>query len=64
MQVEFIRFYERQKYRNVSIFKCHCGNLFKCRDDSVRDGLTTSCGCVRAKNASNLWRGRNATKKK
>jgi len=62
MQVEFVRFYERQKYRNVSVFKCHCGLLFTCRDDSVRDGLTKSCGCLRAKNASNLWRN-NETKK-
>lgn len=27
-------------------FKCHCGNIFTCRISSIKDGKTSSCGCI------------------
>lgn len=30
----------------VSIFKCRCGNEFKCSKTRVKNGYTKSCGCL------------------
>jgi hypothetical protein len=36
----------QEKYWN---FKCHCGNVFQPHLKNVRQGITTSCGCVKSK---------------
>jgi len=59
MQVEYVKLYKRQNYRNINVYKCYCGLLFTVREDSIKSSLTRSCGCLRINNASNLWRIRN-----
>jgi len=51
----FIKLHSRVNYRNVGLYQCSCGLLTVTRMDSVRDGYTTSCGCVRAEKASKLY---------
>lgn len=59
----FIRKYSRVKSRDYGLYSCSCGGKIVTRMDSVQRGDTTSCGCLRAYNASKLYlkRGQNVT---
>lgn len=37
--------YKSKAYHNYSIYRCTCGNLFECYEQSVKQGRVVSCGC-------------------
>ena len=39
---------QNSKHRaRYGLYKCHCGTEFKCVEQSVKSGKTTSCGCYK-----------------
>ncbi len=48
--LKFIRAYGIEKSRKMGLYSCSCGGNIVTRIDSVRDGLTKSCGCLRLAN--------------
>lgn len=47
-KILFIRRTHKSKHRDYyGDFKCSCGNIFNCRIQSVKNGTTKSCGCLR-----------------
>ena len=47
----------------TSLFKCSCSNKFIARNQDVKSGHTTSCGCYARKvRGENVQKRRNKTK--
>ena len=40
--------------RRFGLYKCFCGNEFRTNIQSVKNKLTTSCGCIGRNNKHNL----------
>jgi hypothetical protein len=51
----------KQKKR-YGLFKCFCGNEFKARFDSIKDGNTKSCGCLNIKVSKEKFLTHNLSK--
>lgn len=45
---------KNEKGRRIGRFKCHCGNIFNCRINSIESNHTKSCGCIGTNNIHNL----------
>lgn len=43
---------EKRKNDWCSLFQCHCGNSFVCRNTAIKNEVTKSCGCLLSKNKS------------
>lgn len=44
--IKAIKFLYMEMNFSVWLFKCHCGNEFEARSNSVKTNLTKSCGCL------------------
>lgn len=45
-----IKPYGKEKGRKMGLYSCDCGGNIVTRIDSVRDGFTKSCGCLKLAN--------------
>lgn len=54
---------EKGKRAGMSLCRCSCGNIVSCRNNSLKSGLTTSCGCNRKKAAEKCAKWHGATVK-
>jgi hypothetical protein len=53
--IEFMGHHENTLQANGKTkwrLKCHCGNEFTCRADSIKGGHTKSCGCLKLRKGS------------